>query len=209
MKTLKYIALFASLCVFLGLAGTSYACYLSPQINLICGSYNTSDGCGSNYFLQQTCNWTGSACVALSDTGQCEAIGDDNCENGGNTPPYGHPCLTGTYSPPSPVGVGSACTQNSDCISDICTFDVCSPAANGGTCAINSDCQSNFCNADTCGVQTAETSPILTLPDAAVADLTAFVGHFFSDLWVLIALVIGIPLAFYVIRKIISLVKLH
>ena len=43
----------------------------------------------------------------------------------------------------------------------------------------------------------------------AVGDLTAYVGYLFTDLWVVIALVIGIPLAFYVIRKIISLVRMH
>jgi hypothetical protein len=43
----------------------------------------------------------------------------------------------------------------------------------------------------------------------AAADLTAYTGYLFTDLWVVIALVIGIPLAFYVIRKIISLVRMH
>jgi hypothetical protein len=43
----------------------------------------------------------------------------------------------------------------------------------------------------------------------SVADLTQYAGYLFSDLWVVVALVIGLPLAFYVIRKIISLVRMH
>lgn len=47
---------------------------------------------------------------------------------------------------------------------------------------------------------------ILTVPTGAVADLTAQAGVLFADLWVVIALAVGIPLAFYVIRKVIALV---
>lgn len=46
---------------------------------------------------------------------------------------------------------------------------------------------------------------MITLPDTAVADLTANISTLTSDLWVVIALVIGIPLAFYVIKKVIGL----
>ena len=49
----------------------------------------------------------------------------------------------------------------------------------------------------------------ITLPNTAVADLTGYTGGLFTDLWLVIALVIGIPLAFYVIRKVISLVRMH
>jgi hypothetical protein len=52
-------------------------------------------------------------------------------------------------------------------------------------------------------------STYITLPTTAVADLTGYTGGLFTDLWVVIALVIGIPLAFYVIRKVISLVRMH
>ena len=53
------------------------------------------------------------------------------------------------------------------------------------------------------------TGTYITLPVDAVADLTGYAGGLFTDLWVIIALVIGIPLAFYVIRKVISLVRMH
>jgi hypothetical protein len=39
-----------------------------------------------------------------------------------------------------------------------------------------------------------------------VGDLTAYVGTLFSDAWLVIALAIGIPLAFYVIKRVIALV---
>lgn len=47
---------------------------------------------------------------------------------------------------------------------------------------------------------------IITLPVGADADLLANAGTLFTDLWVLIAIAIGIPLAFYVIRRVIALV---
>jgi len=47
---------------------------------------------------------------------------------------------------------------------------------------------------------------IITLPGTTVSDLMANVGVLFSDLWTLLALAIGVPLAFYIIRKVISLV---
>lgn len=46
---------------------------------------------------------------------------------------------------------------------------------------------------------------MITLPEGAITDITASIGTIMSDLWVVIALVIGIPLAFYVIKKLISL----
>lgn len=49
----------------------------------------------------------------------------------------------------------------------------------------------------------------ITLPETAVADLTGYAGAIFTDIWTVVALVIGIPLAFYVIRKVISLVRMH
>jgi hypothetical protein len=47
------------------------------------------------------------------------------------------------------------------------------------------------------------------IPETAVADLTGYAGALFTDIWVIVALVIGIPLAFYVIRKVIGLVRMH
>jgi hypothetical protein len=49
----------------------------------------------------------------------------------------------------------------------------------------------------------------ITLPETAVADLTGYAGAIFTDIWTVVALVIGIPLAFYVIRKVIALVRMH
>lgn len=47
---------------------------------------------------------------------------------------------------------------------------------------------------------------IITLPAGSSTDLLAYAGSLFTDLWVLIAIAIGVPLAFYVIRKVISLI---
>jgi hypothetical protein len=47
----------------------------------------------------------------------------------------------------------------------------------------------------------------ITVPETALTDLMASSGTLFTDLWELIAIAIGIPLAFYVIRKIVSLVR--
>jgi len=50
-------------------------------------------------------------------------------------------------------------------------------------------------------------STFITLPASTTEDLMAYVGGFFGDLWVLIALAIGIPLAFYVISRVIGLIR--
>jgi len=47
---------------------------------------------------------------------------------------------------------------------------------------------------------------MFTLPLTAVADISGYIGEVMTDGWVVIALVIGIPLAFYVVNKVISLV---
>jgi hypothetical protein len=47
---------------------------------------------------------------------------------------------------------------------------------------------------------------IVALPTSTATDLLASTGTLFTDLWVIIALAVGIPLAFYVIRKVIALV---
>jgi heme exporter protein D len=47
---------------------------------------------------------------------------------------------------------------------------------------------------------------LFTLPDGAVASSTAYIGDVMTDLGPFLWLAIGIPLAFFVIRKIISLV---
>lgn len=46
----------------------------------------------------------------------------------------------------------------------------------------------------------------VTLPTSSLADISAYVGDVVTDFWVLIALAIGLPLGFYVIRKIIALI---
>jgi hypothetical protein len=48
---------------------------------------------------------------------------------------------------------------------------------------------------------------ILTVASGSTAEILAYTGNLFTDLWVVIALVIGIPLAFYVIRKVVGLVR--
>jgi len=50
-------------------------------------------------------------------------------------------------------------------------------------------------------------SPIITLPEGFIADSLAYVGQLFTDLNLIIILVIGLPLAFWVVRKVISLVR--
>jgi hypothetical protein len=46
---------------------------------------------------------------------------------------------------------------------------------------------------------------MFTLPVTAVADITAEVGGILTDSWEIIALVVGIPLGFYIIKKLIGL----
>lgn len=48
---------------------------------------------------------------------------------------------------------------------------------------------------------------IITLPIDFAGTLLAYAGELFTDLVPLIALVIGLPLAFWSIRKVISLVR--
>jgi len=47
---------------------------------------------------------------------------------------------------------------------------------------------------------------VVTLPGSVVTDLTAYIGYLVTDMWLLIALAIGIPLGFYVIRRLIALI---
>jgi len=46
----------------------------------------------------------------------------------------------------------------------------------------------------------------ITLPTASSSDLLSATGTLFTDLWVVIAVAVGIPLAFYVIRRVVALV---
>ncbi len=50
---------------------------------------------------------------------------------------------------------------------------------------------------------------IITLPATAVADLTGNASQIMSDLWILVALAIGIPMGFYILRKVIALIPKH
>jgi len=47
----------------------------------------------------------------------------------------------------------------------------------------------------------------ITIPAEMPADMLAYAGTLFTDLTLLIILAVGIPLGFYIIRKIVSLVK--
>lgn len=49
-------------------------------------------------------------------------------------------------------------------------------------------------------------SSILNMPISGFDDLFASAGTLFSDLWVIIAVAIGVPLAFYIINKAISMI---
>ncbi len=48
---------------------------------------------------------------------------------------------------------------------------------------------------------------LITIPGDFIATTTAYIGGLFTDLWMLVALVIGLPLAFWAVRKVISLVR--
>ncbi len=45
----------------------------------------------------------------------------------------------------------------------------------------------------------------ITIPTSAPTDLFAAVGTLTTDLWVVIAVAIGVPLAFYIIKRVIGL----
>jgi hypothetical protein len=45
----------------------------------------------------------------------------------------------------------------------------------------------------------------ITIPTASSSDLFASLGTLTTDLWVLIAVALGVPLAFYIIRRVIAL----
>jgi hypothetical protein len=47
---------------------------------------------------------------------------------------------------------------------------------------------------------------MITLPVGAVTDVTSYIGTLVTDLWVFIALAVGVPLAFYVIKKLVALI---
>ena len=46
--------------------------------------------------------------------------------------------------------------------------------------------------------------PLVELPENALVSTTAYIGSIMSDIWVFIGLAIGVPFAFYVIKKIIG-----
>lgn len=49
--------------------------------------------------------------------------------------------------------------------------------------------------------------PVLfSLPDGFLAEMMSYVGAIFNDAKVLIILAIGVPLAFYIIKRVIALV---
>lgn len=45
----------------------------------------------------------------------------------------------------------------------------------------------------------------ITLPSSAPTDVFAAVGTLTTDLWIIIAVAIGVPLAFYIIKRLIGL----
>jgi hypothetical protein len=50
-------------------------------------------------------------------------------------------------------------------------------------------------------------NPILTVSAGDITGLLAYVGGLFEDFNVLILLMIGLPLGFWIIRKVVSLVR--
>jgi len=48
---------------------------------------------------------------------------------------------------------------------------------------------------------------IITMPENAATSSLAYAGQLFGDLWVLIAIGVGVPLAFYVINGAMGLVR--
>jgi len=48
---------------------------------------------------------------------------------------------------------------------------------------------------------------ILEVPSGALAQIMQPLGTLFADTWVLIAIAIGIPVSFYVIRRVIAIVR--
>ena len=58
-------------------------------------------------------------------------------------------------------------------------------------------------------VSSAFAAPLIDLPSTAVADLTGNASQILTDVWVLVALAIGVPLGFYLIRKVIALIPKH
>lgn len=50
---------------------------------------------------------------------------------------------------------------------------------------------------------------MFTIPVDGLTDITGYLTTLVTDLWPLIALVIGIPLAFFIINKVISSVRRH
>ena len=59
------------------------------------------------------------------------------------------------------------------------------------------------------GSCSAAGTALITLPTTAVADLTGNASEIMTDVWVLVALAIGIPMGFYIIRKVIALIPKH
>ena len=54
-----------------------------------------------------------------------------------------------------------------------------------------------------------DTFSFIDLPETALADISQYVPTAFTSLWVLIAVVLGLPIAFWVVRKVIGLVHMR
>lgn len=53
----------------------------------------------------------------------------------------------------------------------------------------------------------AAATPVLTLPEGFLTAAIGYVSTLFTDLYTIIALAIGLPLGFWVIRKVVGLVR--
>ncbi len=98
----------------------------------------------------------GSACT---DGSQCVTLtcNDGLCAPGGGGAPCqtfndcaSRQCIEGSCAaPPSSLGAGATCTQNSDCLSGLCE-GTCQPGMQGANCNVAGDCLSGICTGGFC-----------------------------------------------------------
>jgi len=83
-----------------------------------------------------------------------------------------------------------------------------------GTCGVGDDCQycatQELCEAEAnCiwNVDTCEFDGLIPLASGTITGLLSFIGGFFTDLSLVVVLAIGLPLGFWVISRVIALVR--
>lgn len=48
---------------------------------------------------------------------------------------------------------------------------------------------------------------MFTLPSSALSDITSNATALFHDFWIIVALMIGVPLGFWIVRKVIEIIS--